>query len=153
MKLRINETPDVLYSFPFVSSQDVYDKMKEYAKADRELFMVMYLNTKRCVTGCELNSIGTVNTSSVFPKEVFRGALLANACAIICVHNHPSGDVTPSDSDDQITQDIVKAGAMLQIMVLDHVIMGAQGFYSYADNGRITEFEIEAGKDQLGGMA
>ncbi len=146
MRLRINETREALYSFPFIDSKDVYNKMKEYAKADREMFMVMYLNAKRCVTGCELNSIGTVSTSFVFPKEVFRGALLANAVGIICIHNHPSGDVTPSTQDDQLTRDIVKASVLLQITVLDHVILGTEGYYSYADHGRIAEYEIEAGK-------
>ena len=102
MKLRINESKEVLYNFPFTDSRDVYDKMKEYAKADREMFMVMYLNTRNNVIDCELHSVGTVNTSAVYPREVMRGALLANACAIICIHNHPSGDVAPSASDEVI---------------------------------------------------
>ena len=96
MKLRINESKEVLYSFPFTDSKDVYNKMKEYSKADREMFMVMYLNARNHVIDCELHSVGMVDSAAVYPREVFRGALLANACAIICVHNHPSGDVTPS---------------------------------------------------------
>jgi len=148
MKLRINESKEVLYSFPFTDSKDVYEKMKEYAKADREMFMVMYLNTQNHVIDCELHSIGMVDTAAVYPREVMRGALLANASAIICVHNHPSGTVTPSGYDDEITKAIVKAGIILQIRVLDHVIIGTQGYYSYADKGKIGDMEAEAGKKQ-----
>ena len=146
MRLRINETREALYSFPFTDSKDVYNKMKEYARADREMFMVMYLTGKKHVIDCELHTIGAVDTAAVYPREVFRGALLANASAIICVHNHPSGDVTPSAQDDQVTKEIVKAGVVLQVKVLDHVILGAEGYYSYADEGRIAEEELAAGK-------
>jgi len=155
MKLRINETKENRYNFPFKDSQDVYSKMKEYAKADREMFMVMYLTAKNQVIDCELNSIGMVDSAAVYPKEVFRGALLANACSIICVHNHPSGDVTPSAGDDDITNEIVKAGVILQVRLLDHVIMGAEGYYSYADEGKLEEMEAKAGKKSCshGGVA
>lgn len=146
MKLRINETKESLYSFPFTDSKDVYNKMKEYAKADREMFMVMYMNAKNHVIDCELHSIGAVDTAAVYPREVFRGALLANCCAIICIHNHPSGDVTPSAGDDDITRELVKAGVILQITVLDHIILGSEGYYSYADEGKIGDMEQEAGK-------
>ena len=146
MKLRINETKEPLYPFAFTHAKDVYDKMKEYAKADREMFIVMYLNTKNKVIDCELHTIGAVDVASVYTKEVFRGALLANACAIICVHNHPSGGVRPSAGDNGITRELVTAGAMLQIKVLDHVIIGSEGFFSYADDGRIGDYEREAGK-------
>ena len=146
MKLRINESKEPLYPFAFSTARDVYDKMKEYAKADREMFMVMYLTAKNKVIDCELHSVGAVDEVAVYPKEVFRGALLANARAIICVHNHPSGGVHPSAGDDEITRQLVKAGTMLQINVLDHVIIGSEGFFSYADDGRIGEYEIEAGK-------
>lgn len=151
MKLRINENKEELYSFPFTDSKDVYNKMKEYAKADREMFMVMYLNAQNHVLDCELHSIGMVDSSAVYPKEVFRGALLANACAIICIHNHPSGSVTPSASDNEITEAIVKAGVILQVNVLDHVIIGTEGYYSYADEGRLGEMEQEAGKSPCQG--
>jgi len=151
MKLRINETREVLYSFPFTDSKDVYNKMKEYARADREMFMVMYLTARSHVIDCELHSIGAVNTSVVYPREVMRGALLANARSIICVHNHPSGDVTPSAQDDQITKEIVRAGVILQVMVLDHIILGHDGYYSYADEGKIGDMEAEAGKSPCQG--
>lgn len=150
MKLRINETKETLYNFPFSDPRDVYEKMKEYAKADREMFMVMYLTAKSHVIDCELHSIGAVNTTGVYLKELFRGALLANACSIICIHNHPAGDVAPSVSDDEITSEIVKAGIILQVKVLDHIILG-DGYYSYADEGKIGDMEAEAGKSPCQG--
>ena len=155
MKLRINESKEVLYNFPFTDSKDVYQKMKEYAKADREMFMVMYLSSKSHVIDCELHSIGAVDTTPVYPREVSRGALLANACAIICIHNHPSGDCRPSEPDNEITRQIVKAGAILQVKVLDHVILGAEGYFSYADDGCMGDYEQEAGKESagMGGVA
>lgn len=146
MKLRINETKEERYSFPFTDSKDVYNKMKEYARADREMFMVMYLTAQNHVIDCELHSIGAVNTSAVYPREVMRGALLANACSVICIHNHPSGDVAPSTQDDEITKEIVKAGVVLQVRVLDHIILGTEGYFSYADDGRLGDYEQEAGK-------
>jgi DNA repair protein RadC len=145
MKLRINETQEPMYNFRFKTAKDVYDKMKEYAKADREMFHVMYLNAQNQVMACELHTIGSVGQASIYTGEVFRGALLANAARIICVHNHPGGQVTPSAGDDEITKEIVKAGLLLQVKLLDHVIIAATGFYSYADNGRIQEYELEAG--------
>lgn len=150
MKLRINETNEVRYNFKFSSSADVYDKMKEYARADRELFMVMYLTANNKVIDCELSSIGQVNTSAVYIKEVFRGALLANATSIICIHNHPSGDCAPSVPDNEITKELVKAGALLQVRVLDHVILGHDRFYSYADEGLTGDYEREAKKPLSG---
>jgi len=146
MKLRINETKKPLYDFQFSSSADVYEKMKEYSKADREMFMVMYMTAKNHVVDCELHSIGAVDTSAVYIKELFRGALLANASSIICVHNHPSGDCTPSEADNQITKEILKAAINLQIPFLDHVIIGNAGYYSYADDGVLAQYEMDYGK-------
>jgi len=150
MKLRINETKENLYSFPFTDSKDVYYKMKEYGKADREMFMVLYLNARHHVIDCELHSIGMVDSASVYPREVFRGALLANACSIICIHNHPSGEVTPSVTDNEITEAIVKAGTVLQVRVLDHIILGDGCYYSYADERKLEDMEREAGKKPAG---
>lgn len=144
MKIRIDDTKEVRYNFRFSSSLDVYEKMKEYAKADRELFMVMYLTAQNQVVDCELHTIGSVNTSAVYLGEVFRGALLANASSIICVHNHPSGECEPSKGDNEITKSLVHAGCLLQIKVLDHVIIGNGQYYSYGDQGLMGDYEAEA---------
>jgi DNA repair protein RadC len=83
----------------------------------------------------EMISKGTLNSSLVHPREVFKGALLANAHALILAHNHPSGNVEPSSADRQVTDILVKAGNILDVKILDHVIIGSkEGYYSFREN-------------------
>lgn len=99
-----------------------------HEKAQEE-FYSLYLNTKNKIVGFEMVSKGTLNSSLVHPREVFKGALLANAHAIILAHNHPSGEVDPSHADKSVTEILVKAGQLLNVEVLDHVILGCTGSY------------------------
>jgi DNA repair protein RadC len=104
--------------------------------SDREGFAVIHLSTRHAVISSEVVSIGSLNASIVHPREVFKGAILANACAVILAHNHPSGDCEPSDEDRTITRRLVQAGEILGIAVLDHVIIGARGTHlSFRDRG------------------
>ena len=89
-----------------------------------EQFTVLLLNTRRKLIRVEKISQGTLDTILVHPREVFKSAISANASAIVLVHNHPSGDPTPSESDIKVTRDLVRAGQVLKIEVLDHVILG-----------------------------
>jgi DNA repair protein RadC len=89
-----------------------------------EQFQVVLLNTRRRLIRVEKISQGTLDTILVHPREVFKLAILANAAAIILVHNHPSGDPTPSESDVKVTRDLIRAGQLLKIDVIDHVIFG-----------------------------
>lgn len=91
---------------------------------DVESFYVLTLSTRRKVTGYFLVAHGTLDTILVHPREVFRPAILANAAAIICMHNHPSGDPSPSEADIKVTRDLIRAGQLLKVELLDHVIMG-----------------------------
>jgi DNA repair protein RadC len=95
-----------------------------YFNSDCECLVVLVLDTRKCVKGHQLVTIGTMDTLLVHPREVFRGAIVASACAIILMHNHPSGNPTPSDNDIKYTRDLIRAGQLLRIDVLDHVIMG-----------------------------
>jgi DNA repair protein RadC len=90
-----------------------------------ETFQVLLLNTRRRLIRV-VNEIsdGTLDTILVHPREVFRSAIAANAAAIVLVHNHPSGDPTPSEADIKVTRDLIRAGQLLKIEVLDHVIIG-----------------------------
>jgi DNA repair protein RadC len=107
------------------SPQDVFNTVHGFLEnVDREYFLTLILNTKNNVVGANVTSIGTLNSSLVHPREVFKAAILANAAAIICVHVHPSGDPTPSPEDLEITRRLVEAGKILGIEVLDHVIIG-----------------------------
>jgi DNA repair protein RadC len=89
-----------------------------------EHFQILLLNTRRGLIRVEHISQGTLNTILVHAREVFRAAILANAAAIVLVHNHPSGDPTPSDADTTVTRDIIRAGQLLKIDVVDHIIIG-----------------------------
>lgn len=89
-----------------------------------EQFLVVLLNTRRRMIGLETISQGTLDTILVHPREVFKRAITANASAIVLVHNHPSGDPTPSEADIKVTRDLIRAGQLLKIDVLDHVIIG-----------------------------
>ena len=89
-----------------------------------ELFQVVLLNTRRKLIRIEPISQGTLDTILVHPREVFKGAISANAAAVVLAHNHPSGDPTPSEADIKVTRDLIRAGQLLKIEVLDHVIFG-----------------------------
>ena len=89
-----------------------------------EHFQVVYLNTRRRLIGMQNLSQGTLDTLLVHPREVFRRAIAVGAAAIVIVHNHPSGDPTPSEQDIRVTRDLIRAGQLLKIEVVDHVILG-----------------------------
>ncbi len=89
-----------------------------------ETFQAVLLNTRRRLIRVEKLSQGTLDTILVHPREVFRAAIAANAACLILVHNHPSGDPTPSEADIKATRDLIRAGQLLKIEVLDHVILG-----------------------------
>ncbi len=89
-----------------------------------ETFQAVLLNTRRRLIRVEKLSQGTLDTILVHPREVFRAAIAANAACVVLVHNHPSGDPTPSEADIKATRDLIRAGQLLKIEVLDHVILG-----------------------------
>ena len=106
------------------------------ADVDREHFVVLMLDQKNQVLGLHTVSMGSLTASIVHPRETFKAAILANAAAIICGHNHPSGDVQPSSEDRAITHRLAEAGKLLGINVLDHIIIGSAGkYFSFADEG------------------
>ncbi|MCH7761159.1 DNA repair protein RadC [candidate division TA06 bacterium] len=117
------------------SPKDVYKLAREIRKAKKEHFIVFYLNTRNRVIQKETISIGNLNASIVHPREVFEPALRDSAASVILVHNHPSGDTTPSDDDIQLTRRMVKAGEIMGIEVLDHLIIGEKGYVSLKDQG------------------
>ena len=113
---------------------DVYNLVKdELANSDREMLLSVMLTVKNQLIGVETVSIGSVNATTMLPREVFKSALLANAVGIILCHNHPSGELTPSDEDVKFTKLIVDAGELLGIKVLDHLIISNKGFHSLRD--------------------
>ena len=103
----------------------------------RERFVVLWLDASNKVVGFEVVTEGTLNTSLVHPREVFRGAIVATAASIIVAHNHPSGNPEPSTEDIEITKQLVESGKTLGIPVHDHVIFAGDQFTSLAERGLI----------------
>ncbi len=106
-----------------------------YFNPECECFVVLLLNTRRRVKGHQLLTIGTLDTLLVSPREVFRAAVIACAAALVLMHNHPSGDSAPSEADIRVTRDLIRAGQLLKIEVLDHVIMGVNQHCSLREAG------------------
>ncbi len=89
-----------------------------------ETLYVIALSTRRHILGHNLVSTGTLDTILVHPREIFRPIIIASAAALVVMHNHPSGDPTPSEADIKITRDLIRAGQLLKLELLDHIIVG-----------------------------
>lgn len=124
------------------SSKEVFDYLYHSLRdAKTERFKVLFLDAKNYI--CEERTFfeGTVDSSAVYPREVIKAAVRHCASSIIFVHNHPSGDPEPSESDREITKELVFAMNIMQIKVLDHIIIGNNCYFSFADRGLIDEYE------------
>jgi DNA repair protein RadC len=121
---------------PVRSPRDVFQLMQPFA--DREVgesFWILALDSQHRVSGPTVITRGILNASLVHPREVFQAAILAGAAAVVLVHNHPSGDPTPSADDRMVTDQLVAAGRLLDIPVHDHVIVGRKRYTSFAEAG------------------
>ena len=131
-------------SDPISAPERAYQYIKSgLENKDRELFVTILLNAKNVPLGVHLVSMGALNSAFVSPREVFKAAIIASAAGIILAHNHPSGDPEPSLEDVQITVTLSKAGDILGVSVVDHIIVGHGTYYSMQENGHI--------RDKLGG--
>ncbi|AKB32451.1 DNA repair protein RadC [Methanosarcina siciliae HI350] len=110
----------------------MYPRMREQKK---EKFITLYLDTKNQILKEEVVSIGSLNASIVHPREVFKSALLESSASVIMVHNHPSGDPSPSREDIMVTEKLVEGGKLLGIDILDHIIIGDGRYVSLKDEG------------------
>jgi DNA repair protein RadC len=111
------------------------------SRLDREHFVVLHLDGKNRVIAKETVSIGSLNQSIVHPREVFKVAVHNGSAAIICAHNHPTGDPKPSIEDKTVTKRLAEVGAFLGIPILDHIIIGDGRYYSFSESS-----DIEMGK-------
>lgn len=137
------ETPQI------TNAQNVFDMMYEEAsKQDRECFWTVCLNGKNKVMGVNMVSMGSLTSSIVHPREVFKPAILANAAGVILVHNHPSGDPTPSREDKEMTKRLKDAGEILSINVLDHIIIGGNCYNSLGDGDWTLENKASTTKER-----
>ena len=121
----------------FRCASDVAEALgEELVPLDREQFLCCHLDVKNRLLSRELVSIGHLSSALVHPREVFKGAILANAASVCLVHNPPGGDPEPSAEDIELTGRLIRAGELLGIPVLDHVIVAAGGHSSIAQHGR-----------------
>ena len=116
--LLLCDEPAIAYDYwkQHIATQPWYD-------GSRENLLVILLNVRRRILGHHLVAIGTLDSVCVHPREVFRAAILANAHSLILLHNHPSGECSPSDADLRVTRDLLRAGQVLKIDVTDHLIV------------------------------
>ena len=117
------------------SAKDIYDNLREFTTKKQEHFVLITLDGASHIINIHTVFIGTLNQSLVHPREVFSLALKDRSAGIIIAHNHPSGTLTPSRADIQITQRLKEVSKLVGIELLDHVILAKSGFYSFADEG------------------
>jgi DNA repair protein RadC len=118
--------------------RNVFEIASSYLEgADREHFVVIMLDTKNQVIGINTVAIGVLASCPIHPREVFKPAILVNAAGVILLHNHPSGDPSPSQDDLLLTSRLREAGEVLGIQVVDHVILGYTNYVSLKEKGRI----------------
>jgi DNA repair protein RadC len=128
----------------FQSAQQVFDYLYHSMRdLKKEVFKVIYLNSQNQII--EIGDLfqGTVNSSFVSSREVMQAALKHSATSLIVVHNHPSGNPEPSQNDKQVTRELVYAGNIMQVKVLDHIIIGDNRYFSFAGEGLVKEYELD----------
>jgi DNA repair protein RadC len=133
---------------PVNNSKELFDYLYHNIRdKTREHFKIIFLDSKNRVISTETHSKGTLNASSVYPREVVDSALKHKAAALIFAHNHPSGDPKPSSEDIAITRQLVFSGKVMGITIHEHIIIGDNCYYSFADQGHIArmgrEFDMQ----------
>ncbi len=135
---RVNIENNSLNSEVINNSSAVFNYFKNiFLNKKQEYFYCLYLDSKKHVISNKLLFMGTLNRSIVHPREVFKEAYLLSASSIICVHNHPSGNVEPSKDDIDITNQLSSIGYIMGIKLVDHLIIGSNKYYSFLENGKI----------------
>lgn len=129
--------PNITLSSP----QSVADYIREMQDYDRERFKVLYLDIRNRLLGVENVAEGTINASLIHPREVIKGSLLANASGVILAHNHPSGIPDPSREDIEITSKLYQAFKLMGIDVIDAIVIGQEGYYSFSEKGLLSTLE------------
>lgn len=133
---RINNTIDNIKHIKITDAITIFEYYKNILSDEKqEYFYCIYLDTKNKIIKDKMLFKGTINESLVHPREVFKEAYLLSSSAIICVHNHPTGDITPSKNDILTTKQLKNVGELLGIRVLDHIIIGNNSYYSFLENG------------------
>lgn len=138
VRISMVKEKEVPYAAETISGPEKVAKLAEtiLKDADREYLLVISVDSKGRPLAIEIVSIGTVNATLAEPREIFKHAILAGAVGIIIVHNHISGDCTPSEEDEEMTRRISESGKLLGIPVRDHVIIG-DGYFSFHEEKKL----------------
>lgn len=120
-----------------VRAKEAVAQLQELRTVKKEHFVALYLNARNQLVHKETISVGTLNASLIHPREVFKPALEHLATSIIVAHNHPSGDVTPSDDDISVTKRLTEAGRVMGVELIDHIIITQTAFYSFQEKGDV----------------
>ena len=135
---RINTKISTINNVKFTNPSIIFEYYKNtLGKQNQEHFCAIYLNSSKTIIKEKVLFKGTINHSMVHPREVFKEAYKCDATAIICIHNHPSGNVTPSKDDLQTTAKLIEIGKLFNIHIIDHIIISTTGYYSFFENGDI----------------
>ena len=135
---RIKKSSTSLFEVKITNSSILYDYYKEkFTNQMQECFYCIYLDASKKIIKSKLLFKGTLDRSLVHPREIFKEAYLLSASSIICVHNHPSGNITPSIEDKNLTDKLVSLGLIHGIPIIDHLIIGENSYYSFYENGDI----------------
>lgn len=133
IKYKKLDTPEKIFNH---TKYLFYNKKQEY-------FYTLYFNNKQELIGEKLLFIGTINRSVTHPREIFKEAYRLSASSIVCMHNHPSNDVTPSNEDIIFTEKLVSLGTIQGIPIVDHIVVGNNSFYSFYEHGQIISLNKE----------
>jgi DNA repair protein RadC len=135
---RINKEIISINNLKMNNAKIVYNYYKDILNVkQQEYFYCIYLDTRKRIIKDKLLFIGTLNQSLIHPREIYKEAYKLSASSIVCIHNHPSGNVIPSEEDISITKELVKVGKILDIPVVDHIIIGKNNYYSFFENNDI----------------
>ncbi len=137
VNVRLVKEPSLYAEIPVKSPSDVLravtDELKLY---DREVFAILNLKTNGQIINLNICSVGTLDSSLVSPREIFKSSILSNASSFIAIHNHPSGNLEPSEDDKKTTERLVSCGDLLGIKMLNHIIIGGE-------NGQMLSMKSE----------
>lgn len=121
----------------FTSPRQVFETFSFLMRETKEVFLTLHLDAKNRIIAMDIVSVGSLNQSIVHPREVFKTACLSNAASVILIHQHPTGDPTPSSEDISITRRLKEAGTIMGINVLDHIIVGDGEYMSFVERGML----------------
>ena len=117
------------------NAEEAFEILKEYGNSDREMFFILHMNSRNNLITNEIVAVGTLDRINIHPREIFKRAILQSSASIILAHNHPSGDVNPSQEDLDMTKKMKEVSKIVGITILDHIVFSGKEYYSMLNHG------------------